>query len=121
MAVDLQVVPDEKAAARRAAELISEAGADAVAERGAFSLAMSGGRSPWAMLAILSEDESMPWEQTALFQVDEQSQPISSTVRELWGKPSSLSVASSAPAPSPSVGASRPLDLFSDRDGTFSG
>ena len=55
----------------------------------------------------------------SLFQVDEQSQPISSTVRELWGKPSSLSVASSAPAPS--VGASRPLDLFSDRDGTFSG
>ena len=71
MTVDLQVVPDEKAAARRAAELISEAGAAAVAERGSFSLAMSGGRSPWAMLAMLSEDESMPWEQTALFQVDE--------------------------------------------------
>jgi len=71
MTLDLQVVPDEKAAARRAAELISEAGADAVAERGAFSLAMSGGRSPWAMLAMLSEDESMPWEQTELFQVDE--------------------------------------------------
>jgi len=71
MTVDLQVVPDEKAAARRAAELISEAGVGAVAEHGAFGLAMSGGRSPWAMLAMLSEDESMPWEQTELFQVDE--------------------------------------------------
>ena len=71
MAIDLQVVADEKAAARRAAELIAEAGVAAVAERGAFGIAMSGGRSPWAMLAILSEDESMPWELTELFQVDE--------------------------------------------------
>ncbi len=71
MAIDLQVVADEKAAARRAAELISEAGVAAVAERDAFSLAMSGGRSPWAMLAILGEDEAMPWERTELFQVDE--------------------------------------------------
>ncbi len=55
----------------------------------------------------------------SLFQADEKSQPISSTVRELWGKSSSLtSVASVAPAPN--VGAPRPLDLFSDRDGTFS-
>jgi hypothetical protein len=55
----------------------------------------------------------------SLFQADENSQPISSTVRELWGKSSSLtSVASAAPAPS--AGAPRPLDLFSDRDGTFS-
>jgi hypothetical protein len=55
----------------------------------------------------------------SLFQADENAQPISSTVRELWGKSSSLtSVASAAPAPS--AGAARPLDLFSDRDGTFS-
>jgi len=55
----------------------------------------------------------------SLFQADEKSQPISSTVRELWGKSSSLtSVATAAPAPS--AGAPRPLDLFSDRDGTFS-
>ncbi|HEY7951274.1 MAG TPA: 6-phosphogluconolactonase [Solirubrobacterales bacterium] len=71
MGIELQVVADEKAAARRAAELIAEVGVAAVAERNAFALAMSGGRSPWAMLAILGEDESMPWEQTELFQVDE--------------------------------------------------
>lgn len=71
MAIDLQVVADEKSAARRAAELIAAAGAAAVAERNAFALAMSGGRSPWAMLAMLSEDEAMPWARVELFQVDE--------------------------------------------------
>jgi 6-phosphogluconolactonase len=67
----LEVAGDERAAARRAAELIAEAGEAAVAERGSFGFAMSGGRSPWAMLAILGELDQMPWEQTELFQVDE--------------------------------------------------
>jgi 6-phosphogluconolactonase len=72
MAIDLEVVADEKAAARRAAELIEAAGVETLAERpGPFSLAMSGGRTPWAMLAILGELEEMPWEATELFQVDE--------------------------------------------------
>ena len=71
MAIDLEVMADEKAAARRAAELIAAAGKAAVAERDVFSLAMSGGRTPWAMLAMLGEDESMPWAETELFQVDE--------------------------------------------------
>ena len=71
MGIELEVLADEKAAARRAAELIAAAGAAAVAEHGAFGWAMSGGRSPWAMLALLSEDGSMPWERTEMFQVDE--------------------------------------------------
>ena len=66
----------------------------------------------------------------SLFQADgERAQPISATVRELWGKNSSLtSVANAAPAPdagpalpqTPDVRAPGPLDLFSDRNGTFS-
>jgi 6-phosphogluconolactonase len=68
MAPQLEVVADEKAAARRAAELIAAAGA---AARGPFAMALSGGRSPWAMLAILGELEQMPWDATELFQVDE--------------------------------------------------
>ena len=71
MAPKLEVAGDERAAARRAAELIAEAGAAAVADRGFFGFAMSGGRSPWAMLAILGELEQMPWAETELFQVDE--------------------------------------------------
>lgn len=71
MAIDLEVAGDEKAAARRAAELIAAEGEAAVAGRNTFSMAMSGGRSPWAMLAILGELEEMPWGETELFQVDE--------------------------------------------------
>lgn len=71
MAIELEVAGDEKAASRRAAELIAAAGAEAAAERGRFAFAMSGGRSPWAMLAILGESEEMPWDKTELFQVDE--------------------------------------------------
>jgi 6-phosphogluconolactonase len=67
----LEVVPSERDAAQRGAEEIAAAGRAAVEERGSFSLAMSGGRTPWAMLAILSDRDDMPWEQTALFQVDE--------------------------------------------------
>jgi 6-phosphogluconolactonase len=71
VAIELEVLADEKAAARRAAELIAALGAEAVAERNIFSLAMSGGRTPWAMLAMLGEEERMPWGETELFQVDE--------------------------------------------------
>ena len=71
MPLDLEVTKDEKAAARRAAELIAKAGAAAVADHGHFAFAMSGGRSPWSMLAILGELEEMPWRETELFQVDE--------------------------------------------------
>jgi 6-phosphogluconolactonase len=71
VAIELEVAGDEKAASRRAAELIAAAGAEAAAERGRFAFAMSGGRSPWAMLAVLGELEQMPWDRTELFQVDE--------------------------------------------------
>jgi hypothetical protein len=58
----------------------------------------------------------------SLFQVDERSQPVSSTVRELWGRSSSLTAdAGTSGGQTGSGGAPRPLDLFSDRDGTFSG
>jgi len=55
----------------------------------------------------------------SLFQVDGASQPVSSTVHELWGRSSSLTADATPAAPATS-GAPRPLDLFSDRDGTFS-
>jgi transglycosylase-like protein with SLT domain len=63
----------------------------------------------------------------SLFQAGDQAQPVSPTVRELWGNSSSLtSVASTTPDSSatpsqtPTVRAPQPLDLFSDRNGTFS-
>jgi 6-phosphogluconolactonase len=81
--IELEVAGDEKAASRRAAELIAAAGAEAAAERGRFAFAMSGGRSPWAMLAILGESEQMPWDRTGLFQVDERVAAPGDEVRNL--------------------------------------
>jgi 6-phosphogluconolactonase len=71
MPIEVEVAGDEKAASRRAAELIAAAGGEAETEHNHFTVAMSGGRSPWAMLAILGELEEMPWDKTELFQVDE--------------------------------------------------
>ena len=71
MAIDLEVTENDRGAAKRAAELIAAAGQRAVADHGSFSFAMSGGRSPWSMLAILGDMEEMPWRETELFQVDE--------------------------------------------------
>jgi len=59
-------------------------------------------------------------------QAGDRTQPVSPAVRELWGNSSSLtSVApatsvSALSAQTPSVRAPQPLDLFSDRSGTFS-
>jgi hypothetical protein len=68
----------------------------------------------------------------SLFQAGERSQPVSPAVHELWGNSSSLTRASGTPVSSssatqalsgrkPEVHAPRPLDLFSDRAGVFSG
>jgi 6-phosphogluconolactonase len=66
----VEVVADGEEAARRGAELIAAAGREAGEERGSFSLAVSGGRTPWQMVALLA-DASLPWERTAFFQADE--------------------------------------------------
>jgi 6-phosphogluconolactonase len=71
LSAELEVVDSERDAARRGADAIAAAGRQAVAECGSFSLAISGGRTPWGMLAILSDHEEMPWAETSLFQVDE--------------------------------------------------
>ncbi len=70
-APELEIVANERDAAQRAAGLIAAAGREAVDDHGSFALAVSGGRTPWAMLAILSDLDQMPWAETSLFQVDE--------------------------------------------------
>jgi 6-phosphogluconolactonase len=76
------VVPDPEAAARRGAELIAEAGREAVSDHGSFSLALSGGRTPSRMLALLG-DAPLPWERTEIFQADERIAPPGSADRNL--------------------------------------
>jgi hypothetical protein len=55
----------------------------------------------------------------SLFQGGDRPEPVSPAVRELWGNGSSLTTASLS-ARTPAVRAPQPLDLFSDRAGTFS-
>jgi Transglycosylase SLT domain len=57
----------------------------------------------------------------SLFQVDERAQPVSPKLGELWGNSSSLTSVASADGAAANAGGPRPLDLFSDRNGTFSG
>jgi hypothetical protein len=61
----------------------------------------------------------------SLFQAGERAQPVSPAVQELWGNGASLTSVSNAASTSsstqPNVRAPQPLDLFSDRNGTFSG
>jgi 6-phosphogluconolactonase len=77
-----RVVADEDEAARTAAAFIEVSAAEAIAERGHFNLAVSGGRTPWATLALLS-DGGMDWSKTSLFQVDERVAPTGSPERNL--------------------------------------
>ena len=64
----------------------------------------------------------------SLFQAGDRAEPISPVVQELWGRGSSLTSASVASSPAttslsgqtPEVRAPGRLDLFSDRNGTFS-
>ena len=67
---ELASLPDAGAVASRAAAFVASVARAAVAARGTFTFAVSGGHTPWAMFAELA-DEDLPWQQVQLFQVDE--------------------------------------------------
>ena len=75
-------VADAEAAAGEAARVIEIAAAAAINDHGSFSLAVSGGKTPWRTLEILA-DSSMNWSKTSLFQVDERIAPTGSPERNL--------------------------------------
>jgi 6-phosphogluconolactonase len=78
----LQVFADAAAVAQQAAERIAAAARQAVAERGKFVMAVSGGRTPWQMLRALA-DEDVPWEHVHAVQVDERVAPPGDADRNL--------------------------------------
>lgn len=80
MKIDVQ--PDDDAAARQAAVIIAADARAAVPARGRFTMAVSGGRTPWLMLRILA-DEQLPWENMHVFQVDERAAPAADADRNL--------------------------------------
>ena len=80
--MDIEVLPDADAVARRAAAFIADAARVAVRERGRFVFAASGGRTPWVMLRALAA-EDVPWEAVDLVQVDERVAPAGHPDRNL--------------------------------------
>lgn len=78
----VEILPDPAAVAHRAAELVHQHALLAVAERGEFRFAVSGGRSPWAMFRDLAH-EDFPWAQTSIYQVDERIAPVGDPSRNL--------------------------------------
>jgi 6-phosphogluconolactonase len=78
----IEILPDADAVASRAARFIGAEARAAVAARGLFTLAVSGGRTPWQMLRALSS-EQVPWQAVHLFQVDERIAPAGDSDRNL--------------------------------------
>jgi len=80
--VEIEVHPDDGQVARQAAAIIAAEARAAVASRGRFILAVSGGRTPWLMLRALADD-TLPWDSMHVVQVDERVAPADSPDRNL--------------------------------------
>ncbi|MCB0830004.1 MAG: 6-phosphogluconolactonase [Solirubrobacterales bacterium] len=77
-----RVVADAEAAAVEAARIVEMVAGAAIADRGRFNFAVSGGKTPWRMLELLA-DGNLDWTRTSLFQVDERVAPTGSPERNL--------------------------------------
>ena len=80
--MNIEVLADSGSVAQRAAFLIAEEVWAAVAARGFFVMAVSGGHTPWLMLRALAS-VGIPWRAVHIFQVDERVAPAGHTDRNL--------------------------------------
>ena len=80
--MQIETLADGSAVARRAADFIAAEARAAVKARGLFTLAVSGGRTPWLMLQLLAQ-EDLPWPAVHLVQVDERVAPAGDAARNL--------------------------------------
>src|ERR1017187_2607476 len=78
----LEVFEDAEAVARAAAAVIAADARAAVAARGRFIMAVSGGKTPWVMLRALAGEEG-PWKDVHVFQGDERIAPAGNPDRNL--------------------------------------
>ena len=78
----IEVLSDADAVAQKAAEFIAAEARAAVAARGRFIIAVSGGHTPWVMLRRLAS-EDVPWKQMHVVQVDERVAPPGDPDRNL--------------------------------------
>jgi 6-phosphogluconolactonase len=80
--MNVEILIDADAVARKGAEIIAAEVRATVAERGRFIMALSGGHTPWKMLRALA-NEKVPWEGVRLAQVDERVAPAGDPDRNL--------------------------------------
>jgi 6-phosphogluconolactonase len=78
----IQVLADADSVAREAAAIIAAEARAAVAGRGRFIVAVSGGHTPWLMLRALAREE-VPWKNVHVVQVDERVAPAGDPDRNL--------------------------------------
>ncbi len=77
-----QMLDDPDSVAREAAAIIAAEARSAVAERGRFTIAVSGGQTPWLMLRALASLD-VPWDRVYVAQVDERVAPAGHPDRNL--------------------------------------
>jgi 6-phosphogluconolactonase len=77
-----ELFPDAESTARAAAKFIVAEATAAIAARGQFVMAVSGGHSPWIMLRALAK-EDLAWERIHVVQVDERVAPDGDPDRNL--------------------------------------
>src|SRR5277367_3356353 len=80
--MNIQIFADADTVAREAAKFIATEARAAVAVRGRFIMAVSGGKTPWQMLRDLANEE-VPWADIHVFQVDERIAPAGDPDRNL--------------------------------------
>ena len=80
--MQIEVYSDVDAVALAAAKLIAKEAREAVATRGKFVMAVSGGKTPWIMLRDLAK-EDVPWKDVHVVQVDERVAPEGDPDRNL--------------------------------------
>jgi 6-phosphogluconolactonase len=78
----IDILPDADAVARQAAVWLAAEARAAVAARGRFVLAVSGGHTPWQMLRAFA-GQDVPWPAVHVMQVDERVAPEGSPDRNL--------------------------------------
>jgi len=78
----IEVFAEATAVAKAAAGFIATEARAAVAARGRFVMAVSGGKTPWQMLRALA-DETVPWKNLHVVQVDERIAPAGDPDRNL--------------------------------------
>jgi 6-phosphogluconolactonase len=80
--MNIEVLADPESVAGKAAALIADYAREAVASRGSFIMAVSGGHTPWIMLRRLAAAQ-IPWRAVHIVQVDERVAPAGHTDRNL--------------------------------------